>query len=285
MNFHNQQQELAMLQTMTKPEMTTSSMWITPKIATELLGGNINNRRLRLRYVRDLAAMMRRGDWLFTHQGIAFAPDGHLLDGQHRLQAVIMANIPIRMNVSRDCDPATFIALDAGMRRQVSDHLHLPTNTVAALRFMALLAEGNSQPAQTTTTQIRDAVEWAKDLIDTVELAGPSKRAAATSAPCLAGAALQYAISKDQPALLAAWRAYTLQDYARMPASVQSLERRITKGIKVRGNWKTLLILSFRAFDSSRQTATGTMLIKDEDASVAELSKIAAGVRARILAA
>ena len=61
MNFHNQQQELAMLETMTKPEMTTSSMWITPQIATELLGGNINNRRLRLRYVRDLAAMMRRG--------------------------------------------------------------------------------------------------------------------------------------------------------------------------------------------------------------------------------
>jgi hypothetical protein len=45
---------------------------ITPKKAAELLEANTTNRPLSKPVVRAFAEAMKRGDWLVTHQGIAF---------------------------------------------------------------------------------------------------------------------------------------------------------------------------------------------------------------------
>jgi len=39
------------------------------------------------RMERGFAEAMRRGEWMVTHQGIAFDTQGVLVDGQHRLAA------------------------------------------------------------------------------------------------------------------------------------------------------------------------------------------------------
>ena len=49
---------------------------ISPKRAAEMLAANTSNRPLSRSTVRSFAEAMRRGDWLVTHQGIAFDTTG-----------------------------------------------------------------------------------------------------------------------------------------------------------------------------------------------------------------
>lgn len=80
---------------------------------------------------------MRRGDWLVTHQGIAFDANGVLVDGQHRLAAVVEADLPVELTVFTDVDPHTFDVLDTGKRRNAADVLAIEgeksTATLAAM--------------------------------------------------------------------------------------------------------------------------------------------------------
>jgi len=68
---------------------------------------------------------MSRGDWKVTHQGIAFSIGGVLVDGQHRLAAIVEADIPVEMTVFTDVNEGTFDVLDTGKRRNAADVLSL----------------------------------------------------------------------------------------------------------------------------------------------------------------
>jgi len=96
---------------------------ITPERAEELLAANTANRPLSRSTVRAFAEAMRRGDWLVTHQGIAVDTGGVLVDGQHRLAAVIEADVPVEMTVFSEVEPDTFDVLDTGKRRNAADVL------------------------------------------------------------------------------------------------------------------------------------------------------------------
>lgn len=75
---------------------------ITPIMADKWLKeNNTHNRSLYPRTIEKYAREMVAGAWVVTSQGIAFAEDGTLLDGQQRLSAIVMANIPIKILVVR----------------------------------------------------------------------------------------------------------------------------------------------------------------------------------------
>jgi hypothetical protein len=96
---------------------------ITPEKAAEMLAANTANRPLSKSTVRGFAEAMRRGDWLVTHQGIAFDTRGVLVDGQHRLAAIVEAELPVEMTVFTEVEPDTFDVLDTGKRRNAADVL------------------------------------------------------------------------------------------------------------------------------------------------------------------
>jgi hypothetical protein len=96
---------------------------ISPQRAAEMLAANTANRPLSRSTVRGFAEAMRRGDWLVTHQGIAFDTRGVLVDGQHRLAAIVEADLPVEMTVFTDVEPDTFDVLDTGKRRNAADVL------------------------------------------------------------------------------------------------------------------------------------------------------------------
>lgn len=103
--------------------MRSKVLKISPKRAVEMLEVNTSNRPLSRPVVRAFAEAMQRGDWLVTHQGIAFDTSGMLVDGQHRLAAVIEADVPVEMTVFTEVDPGTFDVLDTGKRRNAADVL------------------------------------------------------------------------------------------------------------------------------------------------------------------
>lgn len=98
---------------------------VTPAIATTLLGLNTHNRRLSAYDSDDLANEMAAGKWQTTHQGIALGRDRVLLDGQHRLQAIVDSGMAVRMPVAVGVDPEAFTAIDTGRVRRPADSLHL----------------------------------------------------------------------------------------------------------------------------------------------------------------
>ena len=61
----------------------TEYVKITPSIAAKMLTYNNGNRSTSPTQVRAMSAKMKRGDWVVTHQGVAFAMSGRLIDGQH----------------------------------------------------------------------------------------------------------------------------------------------------------------------------------------------------------
>lgn len=95
---------------------------VTPAMAAAWLEKNYQHQRdLRWKDVERYAVMMREGRWRLSHQGIAFTDTGKLADGQHRLWAIVEADLPIRMAVTRGMSEEAYQALDQGRARSVSD--------------------------------------------------------------------------------------------------------------------------------------------------------------------
>lgn len=113
---------------------TVMSLWIdvTPDMATRWLRANFRNRAVSddtvLAYARDMLA----GRWQPTHQGIAFNDRDQLIDGQHRLMAVVRIAKPVRMMVTfglpsqiAGAEMTTMDCVDRGRTRSVGDQLKI----------------------------------------------------------------------------------------------------------------------------------------------------------------
>lgn len=98
---------------------------VTPDLAEKWLGQNNHNRNLRDRAVAAYARDMKAGNWAENGESIKFAKDGTLLDGQHRLWAVVDSGVTVRMLVVTGLEGSDQETMDAGRKRSLSDALHL----------------------------------------------------------------------------------------------------------------------------------------------------------------
>lgn len=98
---------------------------VTPADAREILDRNTRNRALREEYVRKLAGAMERGEWMVNGEPIQIAEGGELLNGQHRLSAILASGVTVPMLVVRGLPPNTQRTMDGGTRRNLSDVLAL----------------------------------------------------------------------------------------------------------------------------------------------------------------
>jgi len=99
----------------------TKLTYVTPQMAQKFLGKNPDNRRVRAWWVARLAFMILTGKWVVTHQGIAFALDGSLSDGQHRLLAIVKAGQGVWMYVTHGLTREAGYAIDVGAPRDLPD--------------------------------------------------------------------------------------------------------------------------------------------------------------------
>lgn len=82
-----------------------------------------HNRPLKQHKVDQYAKDMKEGRWLENHQGIAFGPDGEILDGQHRLWAIADSGVALPMLVTFNMDPEAQKTVDDHIKRSVVDVL------------------------------------------------------------------------------------------------------------------------------------------------------------------
>lgn len=94
---------------------------ITPDDAARMLGTMVGNRSLRQTAVRRYAREMVAGKWLLNGEAIKIDRAGRLIDGQHRMSAVLVAKVPVQMHVVRGVDPDAMATLDTGVGRSFYD--------------------------------------------------------------------------------------------------------------------------------------------------------------------
>lgn len=189
---------------------------ITPLIAEQYLETNQNNRKLNKKMVAEYAQQIKSGEWLQNGESIKFSEEGKLLDGQHRLQAIILSETPCEVLVIRGLKKESFKTIDTGKRRSRSDVLYMAgyqnVNTLAgALRLVGIFEEtrnrniypGIFKGRRMTNTRILELASTKKGMQTAVDalygeynyvnrLLGPS-----------AGAALFYVLSKKDKELAA----------------------------------------------------------------------------------
>ncbi|MFC8463365.1 hypothetical protein [Streptomyces sp. NPDC057250] len=100
-------------------------MYVTPEIAQDWLDyRNVShNRAVSHVTVRTYARRIKASKFKCTHQGIGFNREGFLIDGQHRLLAIIQTGIAVRLFVIpfvEGMDDMTFDVLDNGLRRNAA---------------------------------------------------------------------------------------------------------------------------------------------------------------------
>lgn len=95
---------------------------ITPSMAAEMLTRNSNNRPISKREVKKHTEAIKAGTWEVTNQGIGFSKNGTLKDGQHRLTAIVEANIAVPMLVVTGLENDTSM-IDRNRNRTVSNVL------------------------------------------------------------------------------------------------------------------------------------------------------------------
>ena len=108
--------------------IVTSVETITPESATSWLRANRNNRPVRRSHVNFLASEILAGNWQINGQAIVIAEDEQVLDGQHRLLAVIEAGQQIQSLVVYGISGDAFKTIDTSAVRSNSDALCLHYN-------------------------------------------------------------------------------------------------------------------------------------------------------------
>ena len=109
---------------------------ITPETAQKYLEKNTNNyRKMNLTRVSCYATDMKAGKWQYNGEGIKFAKNGILLDGQHRLAAIVKAGVPVDMLVIRDIEDNVNV-YDIGSSRSLAMILQEGNTLVATAAFI-----------------------------------------------------------------------------------------------------------------------------------------------------
>lgn len=100
---------------------------VSPSRAKHLLSFNTGNRQKTPGQIGRFAKMMKNGEWQNNAETIKFTGDSHnpkrCIDGQHRLEAVVLAGVTVEMSLAYNVPEATAATIDAGKGRNNGDHI------------------------------------------------------------------------------------------------------------------------------------------------------------------
>ena len=102
---------------------------ITPSMAQELMDNNVARlkelglvpRAVSAARVRQYTEEILTGEWAALVDAIHIAPNGAVLNGQHRLQAIIAAGKAVVLDVVKNTPPSWYVKFDTGHRTTGDD--------------------------------------------------------------------------------------------------------------------------------------------------------------------
>jgi len=269
-----------------RPEMKKTDIkiaefiWVTPTMAQRWLDEcNTQNRCKRGWWLEALCAAMLRGEWITTHQGIAFAASGRLLDGQHRLEAIVKSGMAIEMLVVYGLDDAAFGAIDTGVKRTISDLTGLPKRTAEAARFAAFLVFGGTVTATQAAFVAAAGLAEVHDAL--IESCGTTK-AYYGSAPMRMAAVSLVMDGHNREYVFKTYTDLVMERFSDLPLVAQGLIRQVNAGKTRASMTRDVYARGLKALNPNNQTITK---IQISDADVEAASAYGRSVIKRALAA
>lgn len=125
---------------------------INPALAEEWLATLNVTRTLAPRRVNTLAEAIIRGEWKFDGNSIKFNTKGELIDGQHRLAAIIQAGATVESLVITNMQDDVIDVIDSGRARSLYDNMKMrgipnASGTTAILVSLFRYENGTYKPA------------------------------------------------------------------------------------------------------------------------------------------
>ncbi len=169
---------------------------VTPRLAAEWLEHRNNKNRRICRPRVDLYVSLIKGHkFVLTHQGIAFYDNGDLADGQHRLQAIVEANMAVWMMVTSGLPIESVHAIDNGRPRSLQNvltfvgvdlsHKHIAAARVLWMQYHSQ-RNGTCWDAQSVDTGA--FAEFVKATKEPIEFSTPASRTRGISHASVTGA-------------------------------------------------------------------------------------------------
>jgi hypothetical protein len=224
---------------------------ITPKEAQDILSSsNVDNRNIRLNYVNMLANLIDADEWVVTHQGIAFDKDGRLVDGQHRLLAIVKSGKSTPIFVTKNLDKKTYAYIDTGNVRSQTD-IYKINHTLSA--FITTIKHFNSD---------KDCKFNSKEMANIIfkigpiheKLVGPNKTRTFTSGSSLAALFYHYCRTYDSKQYLESlFQNLKSLNYAELPKIGNAFHKSLAKRQTSRIHHYTLLLEMLYVYDSSNK--------------------------------
>jgi hypothetical protein len=176
----------------------TEIVEVTPQLAASWLERNHpENRAVNWPRVEVFANDMRAGAWRTTHQGLAFDEEGRLIDGQHRLHAIVSSRVPVQLLVVRGVgsfgDP-----IDCGRTRSLGMLSGFGNRVTSCVNGLRMLEAGMALTSPMSLHEAREVHSHHAEWIEAIEkLPHMGRQAAGFWAACV------YALPIDPPGLRA----------------------------------------------------------------------------------
>lgn len=202
---------------------------ITPEMAERYLSKNTVNRSLSDSKVRSYAIDMASDKWELNGEAIRFNKDGKLVDGQHRLAAIVKSGRSIRMVVMTDIDNDVSV-YDRGRSRSITDQFQysgmdksLASNSnVAICRLHYYVQAGVVQIPDSLVKEF--LLEHEKGLMVVRDCLKKSKAGRISVRNASAGLALLYAYESGFPEVtLKKWSNVVYEGFMESPADTAAI--------------------------------------------------------------
>lgn len=111
---------------LTQAGVTSKLVLITPELAQEYLNRNTHNRSMKENSLKVLRDHMNSGTFESKNgQTIVFSDNGVLMDGQHRLQAIVDTGKSFEFILVEGVKESTFTTIDVGVKRKGRDVMQI----------------------------------------------------------------------------------------------------------------------------------------------------------------
>lgn len=246
-------------------DVFTQPRVIDPATAKRMLALSGGNRVLRPKTIDAYAAEMKAGNWMLTHQGIAFDISGRLIDGHHRLSAVCKSGVTVTMNVTYNMAEDAALCIDTGRARNMADQLRIPDRE-AALLNLALRIATKSTVSRVKTRAVQQLLDTRMAAMSTqLLLRNGSARRVYSSAVMRLAAVVRVIEGEDIVWVLDTYDSFIKHDSSNLNAIQRSLQAQIARGsVRADGYDHDLLARALKAFDKSYGSIPKMTIAKDE---------------------
>jgi hypothetical protein len=248
------------------PGLAAAFLTLNTKTEQKNRGNGIASKKRIADYVEHI----KTGHFLTTHQGIAFSDSGVLLDGQHRLHAIVQSGITVKMLVTTGQPEQTFSVIDVGMKRNTTTLTGLNPRVGEACRYLVFAATGSRQGHCPAHKILAVADAGIADIVNELT-AKPAhkKKPAVTTASMISIAALLIYDGRDKEYIKHLYRSLVLTDWDEMPEIAKAfIKRQLEKGKARSRHAITELAIGYRLYNPINRDNKRFMVTESDKTAV-----------------